>query len=114
MSVIGTFVATTDGYVGTIRTLTIHAKLRMVAVDNKPRADAPDFRFLFGMQDVLQRQRDLDQLLAAVRPDLAAEPPAVAEWVMLLRQDCAMGIKNRAHASFLVLRSAAGGCVALL
>ncbi|MFN0192909.1 MAG: DUF736 domain-containing protein [Aestuariivirga sp.] len=38
--------------VGTIRTLTIHAKLRIVAVDNKPRDDAPDFRFLFGMQEV--------------------------------------------------------------
>jgi uncharacterized protein (DUF736 family) len=49
---IGTFVATTDGYVGTIRTLTIHAKLRMVAVDKKAREDAPDFRILFGMQEV--------------------------------------------------------------
>ena len=35
MSVIGTFVATTDGYVGTIRTLTLHAKLRLVAVDGE-------------------------------------------------------------------------------
>ena len=45
MSVIGTFVATTDGYVGTIRTLTLHAKLRLVAVDNKPKEDSPDFGF---------------------------------------------------------------------
>ncbi|MFN0191009.1 MAG: DUF736 domain-containing protein [Aestuariivirga sp.] len=52
MSVIGTFVATTDGYVGSIRTLTIHAKLRLVAVDNKLRDDLPDFRILFGMQEV--------------------------------------------------------------
>ena len=52
MSVIGTFVATTDGYVGTIRTLTLHAKLRLVAVDSKSKEDSPDFRFLFGLQEV--------------------------------------------------------------
>ena len=52
MSVIGTFVATTDGYVGTIRTLTLHTKLRIVAVDNKAREDGPDFRILFGLQEV--------------------------------------------------------------
>jgi len=52
MSVIATFVATTDGYVGTIRTLTLHAKLRLVAVDGKPRDDSPDFRLLFGLQEV--------------------------------------------------------------
>lgn len=52
MSIIGTFVATTDGYVGTIRTLTIHAKLRIVAVDKKTREEGPDFRILFGIQEV--------------------------------------------------------------
>jgi uncharacterized protein (DUF736 family) len=52
MSVIGTFVAAPDGYVGTIRTITIHAKLRLVAVDKKARDDAPDFRILFGVQEV--------------------------------------------------------------
>jgi uncharacterized protein (DUF736 family) len=52
MSVIGTFVAAPDGDVGTIRTITIHAKLRLVAVDKKAREDLPDFRILFGMQEV--------------------------------------------------------------
>ena len=52
MSVIGHFVADTDGYVGTIRTLAIHAKLRLVAIDNKTKEDGPDFRILFGLQDV--------------------------------------------------------------
>ena len=52
MSVIGTFVATTDGYVRTIRTLTLHTKLRIVAVDNKTREDGPEFRILFGLQEV--------------------------------------------------------------
>ena len=52
MSVIGHFVADTDGYVGTIRTLTIQAKLRLVAIDNKTKEDGPDFRIVFGMQEV--------------------------------------------------------------
>lgn len=52
MSIVGTFVATTDGYIGTIRTLTLHTKLRIVAVDNKTRDDAPDFRILFGLQEI--------------------------------------------------------------
>lgn len=52
MSIIGTFVATTDGYVGTIRTLTIHAKLRIVAVDKKTKEEGPDFMILFGVQEI--------------------------------------------------------------
>ena len=52
MSVIGHFVADTDGYVGSIRTLTIHAKLRLVAIDNKTKEDGPDFRIMFGVQEV--------------------------------------------------------------
>jgi len=52
MSVIGTFVATTDGYVGTIRTLTLHAKLRIVAIDKKTKEEGPDFRILFGAHEI--------------------------------------------------------------
>jgi uncharacterized protein (DUF736 family) len=52
MSVIGHFVADTDGYVGSIRTLTIHAKLRLIAIDNKTKDEGPDFRIMFGMQEV--------------------------------------------------------------
>ena len=52
MTVIGHFVPDTDGYVGSIRTLTLHAKLRLVAIDNKVKEDGPDFRILFGTQDV--------------------------------------------------------------
>ncbi|MBZ0259253.1 MAG: DUF736 domain-containing protein [Hyphomicrobiales bacterium] len=75
MSVIGTFVATTDGYVGTIRTLTLHAKLRLVAVDNKPKEDSPDFRFLFGLQEVgaawkaMTHEADSREYLSAVIDD---------------------------------------------
>jgi uncharacterized protein (DUF736 family) len=52
MSVIGHFVLDTDGYVGSIRTLTIHAKLRLVAIDNKAKENGPDFRIMFGLQEV--------------------------------------------------------------
>ena len=52
MTVIGHFVPDTDGYVGSIRTLTIHAKLRLVAIDNKVKEDGPDFRILLGLQEV--------------------------------------------------------------
>jgi uncharacterized protein (DUF736 family) len=52
MTVIGHFVPDTDGYVGSVRTLTLHAKLRLVAIDNKTKEDGPDFRILFGMQEV--------------------------------------------------------------
>ena len=52
MKVIGHFVPDTDGYVGSIRTLTIQAKIRLVAIDNKTKEDGPDFRILFGLQDV--------------------------------------------------------------
>ena len=52
MTVIGHFVPDTDGYVGSIRTLTIHAKLRLVAIDSKPNGEGPDFKVLFGLQEV--------------------------------------------------------------
>ena len=85
MSVIGTFVATTDGYVGTIRTLTLHAKLRLVAVDNKSKEDSPDFRFLFGMQEVgaawkaVTHEAEPREYLSAVIDDpMFSEPLRVA------------------------------------
>ena len=52
MPVIGSFAPTTDGYVGTIRTLTMRAKLRLVAVDKKARDDLPDFKIMLGLQEV--------------------------------------------------------------
>ena len=52
MPVIGTFAPTTDGYVGTIRTLTMRAKLRLVAVDKKARDDLPDFKIMLGIHEV--------------------------------------------------------------
>ena len=52
MPVIGTFKADKDGYAGTIRTLSLNAKLRIVANDQKQSASAPDFRVFAGVTEV--------------------------------------------------------------
>jgi uncharacterized protein (DUF736 family) len=81
MTVIGHFVPDTDGYVGSIRTLTLHAKLRLVAIDNKTKEDGPDFRILLGMQEVgaawkaMTHEAEPRDYLSAVIDDPAfAEP----------------------------------------
>lgn len=49
MSVIGTFTLSKDGgWTGSIRTLTIDAKLRLVPNDNKDHENAPAFRVFIG------------------------------------------------------------------
>ena len=52
MPVIGTFKPDKDGYAGTIRTLTLNAKVRIVANDHKHAAGAPDFRVLAGVSEI--------------------------------------------------------------
>ena len=52
MPVIGTFKPDKDGYAGTIRTLTLNAKVRIVANDSKHAAGAPDFRVLAGVSEI--------------------------------------------------------------
>jgi uncharacterized protein (DUF736 family) len=81
MPVIGTFAPTTDGYVGSIRTITLHAKLRIVAVDAKQRDDQPDFKIMFGAQEVgaawkakIHETEPRDYLSATIDDPLFAEP----------------------------------------
>jgi uncharacterized protein (DUF736 family) len=53
MSVIGSFVPAKDGgWIGTIRTLTMHAKLRFVPNDNRENDSAPAFRVFVGSSRV--------------------------------------------------------------
>jgi uncharacterized protein (DUF736 family) len=52
MPVIGTFSAVKDGYVGTIRTLTISTKVQIVANDRKQGEAAPDFRIMVGATEI--------------------------------------------------------------
>ena len=51
MATIGTFTAGKDGYAGTIRTLTISVKARIVSNDKKSDA-APDFRVYAGRAEL--------------------------------------------------------------
>lgn len=52
MATIGMFTASQDGYVGTIRTLTVNVKVRIVANDQKKSESAPDFRVYAGKAEL--------------------------------------------------------------
>ncbi len=53
MSVIGTFTPAKDGgWTGSIRTLTINAKLRLVPNDNRDNENAPVFRVFVGQSRI--------------------------------------------------------------
>lgn len=52
MPVIGTFSAVKDGYAGTIRTLTVTAKVRLIANDRKEGQGGPDFRVMAGPTEI--------------------------------------------------------------
>lgn len=53
MSVIGTFMLTKEGgWSGTIRTLTIDAKIRFVPNDNRDNENAPAFRLMTGQSRI--------------------------------------------------------------
>ena len=52
MPVIGTFSAVKDGYAGTIRTLTMTAKVAILANDRKDNDGAPDFRIMAGAAEI--------------------------------------------------------------
>ena len=52
MATIGSFTPDKDGYVGTIRTLTMNVKARIVANDQKKSDGAPDFRIYAGRAEL--------------------------------------------------------------
>jgi uncharacterized protein (DUF736 family) len=52
MPVIGTFKPEKDGYAGTIRTLTVNARVRILAYDRKGADGAPDFRLFAGNTEI--------------------------------------------------------------
>ena len=53
MAMIGTFTPAKDGgWIGTIQTLTINAKLRLVPNDNRTGDNAPAFRVLLGQSHI--------------------------------------------------------------
>ena len=52
MATIGSFTPGKDGYVGTIRTLTMNVKAKIVANDQKKSEGAPDFRIFAGRAEL--------------------------------------------------------------
>lgn len=52
MATIGSFTANKDGYTGTIRTLTVNIKTRIVANDSKKTEGSPDFRVYAGRAEL--------------------------------------------------------------
>lgn len=51
MALIGTFTAQDNGYTGTVRTLTLNVKLKIVASD-KDSDKAPDYRIVAGNYEI--------------------------------------------------------------
>lgn len=52
MATIGSFTAGKDGYAGTIRTLTVNVKARIIVNDSKKSEGAPDFRVYAGRAEL--------------------------------------------------------------
>ena len=52
MATIGTFTTTKDGYVGTIRTLTVNVKTRFVPNENREHENAPHYRVFAGRAEL--------------------------------------------------------------
>jgi len=61
MPVIGTFSTVKDGYAGTIRTLTMTAKVSILANDRKESEGAPDFRIMAGPAEIGAAWRKIKQ-----------------------------------------------------
>lgn len=85
MPVIGIFSAVADGYAGTIRTLSINARVKIVANDRKESESAPDFRVMLSATEVgaawRRTKHDTDQSYLRVRLD----DPGLAQpiWAIL-------------------------------
>jgi uncharacterized protein (DUF736 family) len=86
MAIIGTFSAVKDGYAGTIRTLTMNARLKILANERKESEGAPDFRVSLGATEVGAAWRRIkqgtDQSYLRVRLDDPAWPQPV--WAILI------------------------------
>ena len=72
MPVIGTFQAVKDGYIGSIRTLMLNGRVKILANDRKDSEEAPDFRISLGTTEIGAAWR---RTRAGHRPDLPARPP---------------------------------------
>ena len=86
MPVIGTFSAVKDGYAGTIRTLTVSTKVRVIANDRKEAEGAPDFRIMAGAAEIgvawRKAKKDSEETYLRVKLDDPVLPQPI--WGALL------------------------------
>lgn len=86
MAIIGTFSAVNDGYAGSIRTLTVNARVKILANDRKESEGAPDFRVSLGATEIGAAWRRIkqgtDQSYLRVRLDDPSWPQPI--WAILL------------------------------
>jgi uncharacterized protein (DUF736 family) len=86
MPVIGTFSAVKDGYAGTIRTLTVSTKVRLIANDRKEAEGAPDFRIMAGDAEIgvawRKTKKDSEETYLRVKLDDPVLPQPI--WGALL------------------------------
>jgi uncharacterized protein (DUF736 family) len=79
MPVIGTFTAVKDGYAGTIKTLTISAKVTISANDRKESDGAPDFRITTGTTEIGAAWRRSKQGTEATYLRVKLDDPSLAQ-----------------------------------
>ena len=86
MPVIGTFSAVKDGYAGSIRTLMLNGRVRIIANDRKTTEWAPDFRISLGAAEIgaawRKTKHGTEQSYLRVRLDDPAWPQPI--WGVLL------------------------------
>ncbi len=88
MPVIGTFKADKDGYAGSIRTLTLNAKVRIVASDRKDGESSPDFRLFNGATELGVAWRKTSQSTGESYLRVKLDDPALPQpiWGALLEK----------------------------
>ena len=67
MAIIGTFTRTAKGFSGSLKTLTLTAKLQFVAETDKAKDSAPDYRVYLGTTEVgaAWKRTARDEVIAA-------------------------------------------------
>jgi uncharacterized protein (DUF736 family) len=86
MPVIGTFSAVKDGYAGTIRTLMLNGRVKILPNDRKQGDGAPDFRILVGTTEIGAAWRKTKQGSDETDLRVRLDDPAWAQpiWGVLL------------------------------
>ncbi len=86
MPVIGTFSAVEDGYAGSIRTLMLNGRIKLIANDRKDNDSAPDFRCVLGTTEIgaawRKTKQGTEQSYLRVRLDDPSWPQPV--WAVLM------------------------------